>query len=296
VNAHKLGSTMRVLQPAPNLLAFYDGRIEGVRAWSAEPNWLDDGAFSLGTCTYAVFDGPEAIVYDTHISPAHARIIRDSLESRGISSIRVVLSHWHADHVAGNAVFEDCGIIANRLTGAILAEQRDAMETGTPPVNPLVGPNRLFETSLRLQVESIPVELHQFDIHSRDGTVLLLPGLRLLLAGDTLEDPITFVAEPDRLARHIRELEGLSRWPIERILPDHGCPEVIAAGGFKKSLIDANRRYLEKLLRCRDEPALARQDLRSFVAEDLSQGTIRFFGAYEAVHRNNVQKVLAAAA
>ena len=43
---HELGSTMRVLRPAPNVLAFYDGRIAGVRAHSEAPNWLDDGAYS----------------------------------------------------------------------------------------------------------------------------------------------------------------------------------------------------------------------------------------------------------
>src|SRR6185369_8105977 len=71
-----LGSTMRILRPYPNVLAFYDGRIPGVRAYSQERNWLDDGAFELGVATYAIVDGDEALVYDTHISLAHARIVR----------------------------------------------------------------------------------------------------------------------------------------------------------------------------------------------------------------------------
>ncbi len=57
-----LGSTMRVLHPAPGILGFYDGRIPGVRAYSAAPNWLDDGAYELGICTYAILDGAEALV------------------------------------------------------------------------------------------------------------------------------------------------------------------------------------------------------------------------------------------
>ena len=43
-----LGSTMRLLRPAPNVLGFYDGRVDGVRAWSDEPNWLADGAYARG--------------------------------------------------------------------------------------------------------------------------------------------------------------------------------------------------------------------------------------------------------
>ena len=76
---------MRVMRPAPNVLAFYDGRVEGVRAWSEEPNWLDDGAYSLGICSFAIVDGAEALVYDTHISLAHAEIVRRTLRDMGVS-------------------------------------------------------------------------------------------------------------------------------------------------------------------------------------------------------------------
>lgn len=90
----KLGSTMRVLRPFPNVFAFYDGRIEGKRACSEERNWLDDGAYVLGISTYAILVGSEALVYDTHISLAHARIIRKTLSAAGATKIRVVLRQW----------------------------------------------------------------------------------------------------------------------------------------------------------------------------------------------------------
>src|SRR5882757_5900771 len=195
-----LGSTMRLVRPAPNVLGFYDGRVDGVRAWSDEPNWLDDGAYALGICTYAIVDGSEALVYDTHISLPHARFVRQTLEDMGVTSIRVVLSHWHDDHIAGNEVFQDCEIIANSLTASALANNRSEIEGGVPPIKPLVLPNRIFEGSLDLTVGSIAVELLQVEIHSHDGTVLFMPETGLLLAGDTLEDPITYVSEADRLA------------------------------------------------------------------------------------------------
>src|SRR4051794_12404177 len=95
-----LASTLRIFQPAPNVVAFYDGRVPGTRAHSADPNWLDDGAFGLGVCTFAIVSGAEALIYDTHISLAHARRMRDTLSGRGVSRFRVVLSHWHRDHIA----------------------------------------------------------------------------------------------------------------------------------------------------------------------------------------------------
>ncbi|WP_245499551.1 MBL fold metallo-hydrolase, partial [Mesorhizobium sp. M1A.F.Ca.ET.072.01.1.1] len=108
-----------------------------------------------------------------------------------MTSIRVVLSHWHDDHIAGNEVFHDCEIIANRLTASALERGRAEIEGRNPPIRPLVLPNRIFDNNLHLTVGAIPVELRQVEIHSHDGTVLLMPDAGLLLAGDTLEDSIT---------------------------------------------------------------------------------------------------------
>jgi glyoxylase-like metal-dependent hydrolase (beta-lactamase superfamily II) len=285
---------MRLIRPAANILGFYDGRIDGARAWSDGPNWLDDGAYALGICTYAIVDGSQALVYDTHISLPHARFIRHTLEAVGVTSIRVVLSHWHDDHIAGNEVFQDCEIIANKLTASALARNRAEIEAGDPPIKPLVAPNRTFEGNLGIMVGSIAVELRQVEIHSHDGTVLLMPDTGLLLAGDTLEDPITYVAEPERLAAHLIDLERMASWPIDRILPNHGSPEAIEAGGYGKGFIAATRAYVQKLLRCRQEPGLATQDLQTFGAEMFAAGAVNYFAPYEAVHRQNVEAVVAA--
>ena len=70
---------MRTLRLGDNLLGFYDGR--GPASASAPiDNWVYDGALSLGICSFAIVDGAEAIVYDTHVSVAHARMIRATLE------------------------------------------------------------------------------------------------------------------------------------------------------------------------------------------------------------------------
>ncbi|MEW6632126.1 MAG: MBL fold metallo-hydrolase [Pseudomonadota bacterium] len=289
-----LGSTMRLLHPAPNILGFYDGRVDGVRIWSDEPNWLDDGAYTLGICTYAIVDGSQALVYDTHISLPHARFVRRTLEEMGVTSIRVVLSHWHDDHIAGNEVFEDCEIIANRLTASALERGRADIEGGNPPIRPLVLPNKTFENSLSLTVGAIPVELRQVEIHSHDGTVLLMPDRGLLLAGDTLEDAITYVSEPERLNEHLIDLERMAGWQFERILPNHGSLETIEAGGYDGSLIAATQAYVRKLLACRQDPGLAGQDLKTFGADMFATTAVEYFAPYEAVHRQNVEAVIAA--
>jgi cyclase len=287
-----LGSTLRVLRPAENVLAFYDGRIPGLRAWSPEPNWLDDGAYELGVCTYALLDGEEALVYDTHISIPHAEIVRRTLADAGIRRTTVVLSHWHADHVAGNAVFADCEIVAHALTAEALAANRARLETQPPAIAPLVMPTRTYTGTDVLRLGTLAVELRHVDVHSLDGTVLWLADRGLLLAGDTLEDPVTYVAEPDRLEIHLRDLRRMETWPVHRILPNHGAEARIAAGGYGPELIGATRRYVEKLLACRADQTLAAQDLRSFAAADLAAGAIELFEPYEAVHRQNVRRAI----
>lgn len=281
-------STLRILQPYPGIFAYYDGRIAGKRLYSERPNWLDDGAYTLGTASYAIVDGDEALVYDTHISTAHARFIRQHLAGLGIGKITVVLSHWHADHVAGNEVFEDCEIIALELTARALEENRRRLETRDPQIKPLIMPNRLFTTSLPLSIGRRSVELHHFDIHSADGNVLWLADMGVLFAGDTLEDPISYLAEEDRLSVHIAELERMRTWPIRRILPNHGSAERIAAGGYLPELIDANKRYLERLTRDSEVLRSGQSLLKDFVSDDLAAGANEYYEAYEAVHRRNI--------
>lgn len=289
-----LGATLRIIEPAPGILAFYDGRVPGTRLHSLTENWLDDGAYALGIAAYAVIDGDEALVYDSHISIPHARLIRAALEARGARHLTLALSHWHDDHVAGNAVFADGEIIASAETAALLEAHRDRLEGGDPPIRPLVMPSRTFTGRLDLKVGRIPVALHAMDIHSRDGVVALLPN-GLLLAGDTLEDPITYVDEPGRLAIHLENLDRLAALGARRILPNHGAEEVIAGGGYGPALIAATRLYVEKLLRLKAEPELEGEDLRAFAAAAFATGAITYFAPYETVHRRNVAAVLGTA-
>jgi cyclase len=281
---------MRIFRPAPCILAFYDGRMADHGLGAATPTWLDY-AYSLGTCSFAVVDENEALVYDTHMSVKHATLIRRHLEAIGVTQMRVVMSHWHTDHVAGNAAFEDCDIIAHALTARALEDNRVSLERGDPPIFPLVFPTRLYEERLALTVGKVNVELRHVDCHSHDGTVLFLPETGLLLAGDTLEDTVTYVAEPDRLADHLDGLRLMASWPISAILPNHGDPTVMAQGGYAPALIAATARYIERLQRCRTEPTLAALSLSAFVAEDLAAGSLIYLEAYEPVHRQNVALV-----
>ena len=123
--------------------------------------------------------------------------------------------------------------------------------------------------------------------------MLWLPAEGLLFAGDTLEDTVTYVAEPQGIPTHVAELARLATWPIEAILPNHGDAEQIASGGYGPDLVAANRAYLERL---RDAVLAGRpiEPLLAFVAQEIGSGAIRYFEPYEAVHRRNAEVVRAA--
>ncbi len=292
--------TMRVLHPHPSVYAFYDGRVDGTRLYSSDDNWIDDGGYQLGVAAYAIVDHGDALIYDTHLSIDHARRMREYVERLGAERIRVVLSHWHLDHIAGNEVFADVEMIAQRRTLAHLRANAAAIESGTasgpPAIRPLVLPGTVFDEQLRLDVGRLRVELLHADIHSDDAALMLIPEHGLLFAGDTLEDTVTYVDEPLRLPAHLAELERVGRLAIDRILPNHGDPDVIADGGYPPQLIAATRRYITDLLRCPGDGRLRGIGLQEFVSQQLADGQLHYFAPYEDVHRANVDLVAAALA
>jgi len=285
---------MRILHPADGIVAFYDGRVDGYR-FAADPNWVDDGALALGIASYAIVDGDEALIYDTHVSVEHARFVRGALEAQGVKRFVVLLSHCHLDHVAGTAAFADCEVIATARTAEQLTAKRRAIEAGAlsgpPGIDPLVLPTLTFDDRMRLDVGRFRLEVIHVNIHSDDAAVVWIPEQDVLLAGDTLEDTVTYVADPDGLDAHLVDLERLSDLAPDRILPNHGDPNVITGGGYPSGLIRATQDYIRVLQRCRDEPDLRDAPLAELVADSLDAGWITYFEPYETVHRANVEAV-----
>jgi cyclase len=285
---------LRTLRLTDNLIGFYDGRVPG-QAFGSEPNWVDDGALQLGICSYVLLDGGEALVYDTHVSVEHAAFVRKTVEELGARHITVVLSHWHLDHVAGTEAFGDCEIVANAVTADLLTRHRAAIEEGShegpPAISPLVLPTTTFDGHTHIDVGRLRVELLQFDIHSRDATVLHVPAEGLLLAGDTVEDTVTYVSEPDGLAAHVADLRRMRELRFDRLYPNHGDPGIIAAGGYGEPLIRGTEQYIESLLRHAALPRPDDADLRAFIAGPLEAGWLTYFEPYERVHASNLEAV-----
>ena len=74
--------------------------------------------------------GGEALVFDTHFAPGAARELRAAAEEL-VGPVRwVANSHWHGDHVRGNAVFEGATILATARTRELIATRRRGATAG----------------------------------------------------------------------------------------------------------------------------------------------------------------------
>lgn len=286
---------LRIFEPHPGLLAFYDGRIPGQR-FMAQDNWVDDGAISLGIASYAVVSGDQALVYDTHVSVPHAQAIRQALLARGVTRFTVVLSHWHLDHVAGTEAFADARVIACARTLAHLTAHKAAIEDGSfhglPVIAPLILPDTVFSGRMEMTLGTRRIVLLEANIHSDDATVLWLPDEGILLAGDTVEDCVTYVGEPADFAIHLTDLDRLAALAPRHVLPNHGSASRIAQGGYPPALLTATQSYIRWLQSLQHDHSRASAHLNSVIGPDIARGTLDYFAPYEAVHAQNIRRTL----
>ncbi|KAF2730159.1 Zn-dependent hydrolase [Polyplosphaeria fusca] len=282
-------ATIRIFEPYPGIFAYYDGRT-GERFHSEDPNWLDDGAFTLGVSTYAIVSGSEALLYDAGITTDHAAFMLNHVETLGVNKTTLVYSHFHNDHIAGAPALKKSTIVGQTQTEATIRRNTDRLAKGDPPIQAVL-PTTLYEDQMTLNIGNTTIELHHFNIHTPDGTILFLPQQGLLFAGDTLEDTATFIADAASLPTHQQELKRMAELPIKKILPAHGSPDRIAAGGYATTFIDATLRYIQAVDEPVEAPAAWSKPLSEVVAADVEAGNLIYFAKYEDVHASNVDSI-----
>lgn len=293
--AQDAAHAVRAMPINDHLTAFYQGRPDEASVPPGPRQWPDLGAIFVGVATYAVHDGDTALVYDSFTDTTSAQWVRDWLAKSGVRRFVLVNSHWHLDHIGGNAVYADSLRIASEGTRAKLAMKREAIEAGTeegpPAIRPLALPDLGITADTTIMVGKVRVLLRPIAIHSADGLVIELPDDKLLLAGDTLEDTATFVAEPQSIPQQYRNLGAMRGWGFTKILPNHGNPAVIAAGGYGLGLIDATRAYIRALVEHAHDADFQKQPLASFVSEAVKRGDVSLWWPYRDAHANNLAVV-----
>lgn len=201
-------------------------------------------------------------VVDTMTRPEDMAPLAEMATQHG-RPVTVVYTHADWDHAWGTAAFPGAKVVGHRLCRQrMLGEEereRLAREQERDPETyanvKLMPPESTFDAATTLPLGGMTLVLHHLPGHTADSLVGFVPERRLLLTGDSAEDPFPLVGSGP-LGSWIRDLRAWDREDMETVVPSHG-----EIGGTE--LLRRNAAYLESLV---DDPPVP-DGVSAFYAE-----------------------------
>jgi len=222
-------------------------------AVAGEPFHLIPGAVPLDLSpdgNSIILDAPKAlIVFDTGRHQEHAQKILDYAKLRQRPIAAIINSHWHMDHVQGNAdiraLYPRAEVYqSNAIDGALttflangLKNARTALtDPKTPPARVAeirryldrmdhpdsVRPTRPVTRSARMSIAGRPLDVHLSRFAATEGDVWVYdPKTRTAIVGDLVVDIVPFMdtACPDGWCKALGEVAAT---PFQTLIPGHG--------------------------------------------------------------------------
>src|SRR5262245_17856870 len=74
------------------------------------------------------------------------------------------------------------------------------------------------------------------------------------------------------------------------MLPDHGDPDIIRAGGYDTTLIDATVDYVTRMLKRAHDADYLEGSMEDYLADSAAKGWIRPFEPYREVHEQHLTR------
>src|SRR6266545_2230609 len=162
----------------------------------------------------------------------------------------VINTHYHIDHVAGNAVFQRAGavVVAQRnVLGWIRTENLKFFRADQSKERALVAalplPDLVVDQELTIRFGGRRLELRALPGHTGGDLIVAVPDAKVLFAGDLLWHRMAPGLSDATVSRWIETLEGLQR------RPDAGAYTYVPGQGDVATLADIGEfeRYLEDL-------------------------------------------------
>ena len=238
------------------------------------------------------------VVFDALGSPSLAWTLRQKIrELTEQPVVKVIVSHYHADHIYGLQVFEDEGaeIVGPRGAGDYLAspaaksrldERRISLYPWVNDDTRLVRPDRVVEQEYRFTVGGIDFQVNYLgSAHSDGDMTLFVVQDRVLFSGDIIfEGRVPYVGDAD--TRHwLQTLEALETNGLNALVPGHGpaaTDPVAAIGGTRSYLA-----YLREVM------GAAVEQFQDFATAYEAADWSRFadLPAFEEANRRNAYQV-----
>lgn len=195
------------------------------------PRWVDWQRRPFPDANLLLLPGPHPALVDSGFV-GHAEQTREWAEARAGGRVEVVVNtHWHADHVGGNAVLQatgaeiaastpDAEAVQRRDPGCCLAEYLDQ------PVCPYTV-DRSLDDREAVWLGETEWQVVRTPGHTPGHLSLWQPDERLLVVGDALSDyDVGWVATaldgPDAAAVAVASLERIAALHPRVLLPAHG--------------------------------------------------------------------------
>jgi len=271
----------------------------------SEHVWYVQGAAGIATdnqgfisnAGFVVTDAG-VVVFDSLGSPSLAWALRQRIrEVTDQPVVKVVVSHYHADHIYGLQVFKDEGAEIIAPAGALdyldapnakerLEERRLSLDPWVNDSTRLVRPDRIVDAPTRFELGGVSFEITYVGAAHSDGdqTLYVLPD-RVLFSGDVIfEGRVPFVGDAD--TRHWLEvLQAMQTQDLAALIPGHG-----PAASRPNQALAATRNYLGYL---RAVMGAAVEELTPFAEayEAADWSRFRDLPAFDAANRRNAFQV-----
>ncbi len=246
----------------------------------------------------AIIGNEGVTVVDALGSPSLAKLFLEKLREVTDKPIqRVIVTHYHADHIYGLQVFKDLGAQIVAPAGSLdyldspsakerLEERRLSLDPWVNDETRLVRPDRVVDQDLKLPQDELELQLSYLGAAHSDGdlSILVQPD-RVLISGDIIfEGRVPFTGGAD--TRHwLAVLEGLNNAQVKVLVPGHGP----AASDPQREV----RLTLEYLRYTREKMAAGVEEMQPFaeVYESTDWGRFKHLPAFDATHRRNAYGV-----
>jgi glyoxylase-like metal-dependent hydrolase (beta-lactamase superfamily II) len=175
------------------------------------------------------------VVFDALGTPSLGKLLIEKIKTITHHPIvKVIVSHYHADHIYGLSAFKSLGaeIIAPKgyehYLNAPIAQQRlqERQQSLAPWVNKetrLIAPDTVIDKNTPFSLGDVEFEIHFLgQAHSDGDLTLLVKTDNVLLSGDLIfEGRIPFLGNA-KIEHWLSLLEDLKQKPLQFILPGHG--------------------------------------------------------------------------
>lgn len=154
---------------------------------------IDDAKGDAGANAGFVIGEYGVLVIDSFENEAAAKQLLAEIRKLTKLPIKfVVNTHYHLDHVAGNAVFEQAGavVLAQRNvfhwihTENLKFFEKDIKPEQKAMVEALAAPSVLYDSDVQLVLGSREIVVHVFPGHTGGDSVVIIPDAKVVFCGD----------------------------------------------------------------------------------------------------------------